>query len=98
MGLEEASARSGRAVLHWHAADQALMIGNAGSTRDMSSGSLVITACRRSLAQSATWTSITSSWPLRAHSRPTARATFGVIGAANRTEAVTRARQLGLIS
>ncbi len=72
------------------------MIGNAGSTRDMSSGSLVITACRRSLAQSATWTSITSSWPLRAHS--TARATFGVIGAANRTEAVTRARQLGLIS
>lgn len=59
--------------------DQVLMMGNAGSTRDMSSGSLVITACRRSLAQSATWTSITSSWPLRAQSNPTLRATFGVM-------------------
>jgi hypothetical protein len=40
---------------------QALMTGRDGSMLAMSPGSLVTTACPRSLAHSATWTSMTSS-------------------------------------
>jgi len=76
------------------------MTGSAGSARDMSSGSLVMTACPRSRAHNATWTSITSLWPLRAHSRPTVRATFGVMmdisWASHETSNLCRA--LGLLS